>query len=273
MKLAISQRAFELKLEPVLLPQLKAQGISAIEVAIGRLPGGVNTSNEDLNRFRQHYLSAGFTFCAIQSIFFGAGPVKAFGTKNEQLAYKNHLLKVAQVCHGLGIPTIVLGGYQQRMRVGLHYQEAMAKFATLLTQVASKLPDTVALAIEAVPASYGADFLTNHTEVANLVDLVNHPAVGLHLDLGAYHTNQEPIAELTMFAKRAKHCHLAVPDFGLIHTSNVPIKHSEYAQELMSVKAIPYLSVEMFEHASDAGVQPIIETLSFIRQQYHECLE
>ncbi|MBY0344188.1 MAG: sugar phosphate isomerase/epimerase, partial [Sphingomonadales bacterium] len=147
-----------------------------------------------------------------------------------------------------GIPNLVFGSpAQRRVPEGMAMEQALAEAA----EVFRKLGDTAAeagtrIAIEANPAAYGTNFCTTLDEALAFVDVVAHPAIVPHLDLGAMHMNGDFAgvpARLPALAPRLSHVHVSEP-----HLAPAPAAAAPLVPVLEALAAAGYaraVSIEM----------------------------
>jgi D-psicose/D-tagatose/L-ribulose 3-epimerase len=71
----------------------------------------------------------------------------------------------------------------------------------------------VVICLESNPICYGANFMTNSPETAQVVEQIAHPAIRMQLDTGALTINgEDPATVLEDYAPLIGHVHASEPD-------------------------------------------------------------
>ncbi|MBM3998555.1 MAG: sugar phosphate isomerase/epimerase [Planctomycetes bacterium] len=126
--------------------------------------------------------------------------------RRETAAYIGEL---ARLCRDLGGTILVLGSPKQRnVLPGLTHEQAMRFAADVLRRTCGTLGDCkVRLAVEPLGPEEG-DFLRTADLAAELIEMVDCPHVGLHLDVKAMASESTPIVDiLRRHAGSALHFH------------------------------------------------------------------
>jgi sugar phosphate isomerase/epimerase len=160
---------------------------------------------------------AGLALVSMQSLLFGVTGAGLFEGPEARAAFETGMHRAIRLAGKIGIPNLVFGSpLQRRVPEGLAMAEALDQAAAVFR----KLGDAAAaagtrIAIEANPAAYGTNFCNTLDEALAFVDLVAHPAIVAHLDLGAEHVNADFAsvpARLPTLAPRLSHVHVSEPD-------------------------------------------------------------
>ena len=142
------------------------------------------------------------------------------------------------------------------------WELARDRFRTLggITEAAG-----ICIGIESVPTKYGADFLTSWTDVLRMVQEVDSPGIGVHLDNACILLEGDSIAEAIVASKpKLVHFHAAQPELG---DFRVPLpNHYEAARALKAVDYDGWISVEMLQHNGGdlAKVETAVQTVKNI---------
>lgn len=158
-----------------------------------------------------------------------------------------YLEQLAALCHQLGGQVMVFGSPQQRnLEPGVTKQQGMRWAAEVFRSITPALERfRVTLAIEPL-SPRETNFINTCAEAWELIELVGHPRVGLHLDVKAMSSEKEPIpALIRRWGRHAVHFHandsnLSGPGFGDIDF--VPIFDA-----LLEVGYSGWVSVEVFD--------------------------
>lgn len=275
-RLAISARGWDKDFDPVVGKTLAQHHIWALEAAPGKI--GVNTSyptDAEAVAYRKFWADAGIQIIAMQSLFFGHPSLHVFGNDQVFSQTVDHLVRMAELAEVLEAKYLVFGAYQVRRRGPISISEADDRFLDYFSKVMAQLQGSnVTFLLEAVPATYGADYLTMHYEIEEIVRKIGHPQVQMLLDVGAAYTNRETLAEVRRWAKMSPHIHWAVPGFGRLDQSDQCLDLiqaiwdetktvSGPGNENMDAAAVcyPQISIEMFEHALLPDVQANLDQL------------
>jgi sugar phosphate isomerase/epimerase len=168
-------------------------------------------------RARVEAADAGLTVVSMQSLLFGVSGASLFDGPEARTAFEAGMRRAIALAERFAIPNLVFGSpLQRRVPEGL----AMADALNQAAEVFRKLGDAAGaagtrIAIEANPAAYGTNFCNTLDEALAFVDLVAHPAIVPHLDLGAMHMNGDfggVTARLPALAPRLAHVHVSEPE-------------------------------------------------------------
>lgn len=160
---------------------------------------------------------AGLSLVSMQSLLFGVTGAALFEGAEARAALETGMRRAIALADRFGIPNLVFGSpLQRRVPEGMAMDDALDQAA----EVFRKLGDAAAaagtrIAIEANPAAYGTNFCNTLDEALAFVDLVAHPAIVPHLDLGAMHMNGDFASvpgRLPDLAPRLGHVHVSEPD-------------------------------------------------------------
>ena len=221
MKLAMSNIAWapEERLEAYAI--LAEAGFTGLEIA----PGLFFHAAEDpflpdtasARRARAEAADAGLKLVSMQSLLFGVTGAALFEGADARAAFETGMRRAIRLAERFGIPNLVFGSpLQRRVPEGMATEDAWEQAAEVFRKLgdAASAADT-RIAIEANPAAYGTNFCTTLDEALGFVDLVAHPAVVPHLDLGAMHMNGDfdgVPARLPDLAPRLSHVHVSELD-------------------------------------------------------------
>ena len=198
------------------LATLARHGAAGVEVAPTRIAAWDEIGPVPLAAFRGACAAEGLVVSSLQAIFYGCddaallGSAEAFGAMQEQVR------RVAGIAAMLGAGVAVFGAPRHRLR-GTMPREAAMRAATDRLGVLAGLAASggVVLAIEPVPACYGADFLNHAHEVIELVRRIDHPGVRVHLDTaGVALAGDDPAASIAAAGPLLAHYHMAEPKLG-----------------------------------------------------------
>jgi sugar phosphate isomerase/epimerase len=221
MKLAVSNIAWapDERLEAYAI--LAEAGFTGLEIAPGLFfheaadPFVPDTASA--RRARIEAADAGLSLVSMQSLLFGVSGAALFEGPEAQAAFETGMRRAIALAERFGIPNLVFGSpLQRRVPDGMAMADALEQAAELFRKLgdAAASADT-RIAIEANPAAYGTNFCNTLDEALAFVDLVAHPAIVPHLDLGAMHMNGDfasVSARLPALAPVLGHVHVSEPE-------------------------------------------------------------
>jgi len=163
----------------------------------------------------------------------------------------DYLVELAVCCHDLGGSLLVFGSpAQRRIPAGAGREAALAYAADTFRRALPGIADCgVTLCLEPLSPPE-ADFINTCAQAVELLDQVDHPCFGLHLDVKAMATDDAPVPELIRrHARRTGHFHAndvnkRGPGFGA--TDFVPIFGA-----LQETGYAGWVSVEVFDYSPD----------------------
>jgi len=211
-KFAVSNIAWSRHDDPAILALLQKYGVTGIEVAPTKIwPQWEGASFACAKAYRKRFADMGFAVPAMQSLLFGIPNLSVFDASTHE-RFLGHMKLVAEIAEGLGVEVLVFGSPKNRRRGGFSYAQACEKALPFFRQLGKICSDHgCVLGIEANPAEYCCDFLTNTADVAEFVRQVDSPSVKLHFDAGAAKLNGENIADALYAADDLCHFHISEP--------------------------------------------------------------
>ena len=182
-----------------------------------------------------------------------------------QSATTEYLKALAELCGDLGGKVMVLGSpFQRNLLPGVTNDQAMEIAASVIGNATDMFQDQgVVLAVEPLGPEEG-DFLLTAESGIQLIQMIDHPNVQLHLDVKAMSTESKSIPEIIRDSKdHLVHFHANDPnkrgpgmgevDFGPIFDALREINYSRW------------VSVEVFDY--DPGVEALAgESIKYLNQ-------
>jgi sugar phosphate isomerase/epimerase len=187
-------------------------------------------------------------------------------------ATAEYFRELAALCRDLGGKILVLGSPKQRnLLPGITHDQAMQYAAEVLRRAGQSFIDCgVKLAVEPLGPEEG-DFLNTADLAEALIDMVDCPAVGLHLDVKAMSSESIPIADvIRRHHSRLLHFHAndanrKGPGMGSIDF--VPI-----LQALRDVGYEGWVSVEVFDYSP--GVESLVrDSIDYLQKCWKQVNE
>lgn len=256
MRLAISNIAWDIPEDMAVAKILGKYGIDAIDVAPGKyFPDPVNAKNEDIEEVRHWWADLGIEITGMQSLLFGTTGLNVFGELHSQKAMLDHLRAVCRIGARLGATRLVFGSPKNRDRTGLSDAQALEQGVSFFRRLgAIAQGEGVSVCLEPNPTCYGANFMTNSDETAQVVAATDHEAIRMQFDAGALTINGElPSKVLESWAKFIGHVHASEPelmplgdggvDHRLIHEAlSVYLPNHVVSVEMVATKNEPHLA-------------------------------
>ena len=253
MKLAICNELFEGWPFDRVCRFARSVGYSGLEVA----PFTLATPVTDLSASRRAELRAQAADASIEIVglhwllaktegFHLTSPVQAVRERTAE-----YLVALAEACHDLGGHVMVFGSPKQRSLLPGVTPVAAFEFATDTFRQAMPFVAAFDVTICMEPlAPAETDFVTTVADAVRLIDAVQHPNFGLHLDVKAMSSESTSVPDLVRrHAGRAGHFHVndangRGPGFG--DTDFAPI-----LQALDDAGYEKWVSLEVFDFAPD----------------------
>jgi len=184
--------------------------------------------------------------------------------RERMLNYLGHVCRVAQ---GLGVRFLVFGSPRNRDREGLDDRETLdiaREFFRSLGDIAAAR-DTL-ICLEPNPPAYGSNFMTDAATTADVVRIVDHPAIRMQLDIGALTMNGEDATDvLASGADLVAHIHASEPELKVL--GDCETDHGPISSAISRFCPDRIVTVEMREDA-DAPLASIDRALAFARRWY-----
>lgn len=269
MRLAISNIAWDVSEDEDIALLLHRYGIDAIDVAPGKyFPEPFSASDEDITRVRAWWAERGIEITGMQALLFGTTGLNIFGPTEIQDAMLKHLSAVCRIGSGLGATRVVFGSPKNRDRTGLSDQEALdvaVSFFRLLGGIAES--NGVVICLEPNPPCYGANFMTNSAQTAEIVIQVAHPAIKMQLDTGALQINgEDAMTVLQDCAALIGHVHASEPN--LVTLGDGGTDHGRMAAAIKCFLVDPVVSIEMLETKDERHTVSIDRALGVATHHY-----
>jgi sugar phosphate isomerase/epimerase len=269
MRLAISNIAWPGGADAEVLPLLQEHQAGGVELALTKVwPEPLAVSARDFAAYRAWWESRGLRIVALQALLFGKPDLVLFGSPSAREAMSDYLAEIIHRAAWLGAHALVFGSPGNRKRGNLDAATALAiavPFFRRLGEVAAR--HGVSLCIEPNPPAYGCDWMTTAGEAIELVDGVNSPGFGLHLDSAGMHLAGEGPAAVTAAGMRTRHFHVSAPFLEGVPGGDVP--HADLACAVAASGYQGWVSIEMAENKLRPSWQiGVRAALAHVRQVY-----
>jgi sugar phosphate isomerase/epimerase len=258
MKYAICNETFGDWPLPRALALAAETGYTGWEVAPFMLAEDIDRYSDAQRRdYRRQVEAAGFEITGLHWLLAKTSGLYLTSTDPQvQSATTDYLIRLAQLCHDLGGHVMVLGSPQQRnVPEGQSMESALESAARVIGGATPSLETLdVRIAIEPLGREEG-NFLNTAAEGRRLQAMIDHPRVGLHLDVKAMSDEPTPIPQIIRDnADAMLHFHANDPNRqgpGMGEVDFVPI-----FQALEDVGYDGWVSVEVFDYSP--GVERLV---------------
>lgn len=269
MRLAISNIAWDTAEDEVVLQLLNRFEVDAIDIAPGKyFPDPANASVQEIACVKDWWAERGIAITGMQALLFGTSGLNLFGSQESRAAMLKHLSSVCRIGGGLGATRLVFGSPKNRDRTGLDDQQAMdvaVPFFRELGDIAQSYG--VIICLEPNPPCYGANFMTNSAQTAEVVRQVAHPAIKMQFDTGALQINGEaPMTVLQDCVALIGHVHASEPD--LVTLGDGGTDHGQMAAAIKRFLVDPVVSIEMLGTKNELHPVSIERALSVATHHY-----
>lgn len=150
---------------------------------------------------------------ALQSLFFGVAEASLVKGDQEFAVLRAHFQRLVRWASLSDVPYLIYGS------PGTRSGSLVDLDGPVLEQRVQQLADDakaggVRLCFEVNSLKFGCEFLSSNEGLFSLLDRMQHPGLGLHLDVGQMvEEGLEPIAVVQQHAAALLHLHLSAPDF------------------------------------------------------------
>jgi sugar phosphate isomerase/epimerase len=262
MRLAISNIAWDLPEDEAVAQLLARFAIDAIDIAPGKyFPDPANVRIGDITQVRHWWADRGVEITGMQALLFGTIGLNMFGDRCSQQAMLERLRAVCCIGAGLGATRLVFGSPKNRDRSGLSDTQTLEQAVNFFRHFGDAAQEYgVIVCLEPNPTRYGANFMTNSAETAQVVKAVDHRAIRMQLDTGALWINQESSENvLEENAVLIGHVHASEPE--LIPLGDGETDHRSFHKALSHYLPEMVVSIEMVATRTEPHLNAIERAL------------
>ncbi len=210
----------------------------------------------------------GLQCVSMQSLLFGVSGAALFEGREALVRFEVGMHRAIGLAGRFSIPNLVFGSPRQRVvPEGMSMNEALLHAVSVFRRLGdSAAAAGTGIAVEFNPAAYGANFLTDVDQTMDFVRRVDHPAIGLCLDIGAMHMNGhfDRIEEVVKDASsHIFHTHMSEPDL-----APAPASVEQAKRVLSALSGIGYrrwVSIEM-KSVDEGGLILIEKSIQHLAQ-------
>ena len=185
MRLGLTNLAWDPSRDEAVAGLLARLGMDAIDVAPSKYFADVAAVREaEVRRVRDWWADRGIEITGMQSLLYGTQGLNLFGPLDVQQRMLAYLAAVCRVGAWLGATRLVFGSPANRNRAGLTDAEAWARALEFFGRLAEVAADAgVTICLEGVHPHYGANFMTDTASSLRMAQALNHPSVGIVLEM------------------------------------------------------------------------------------------
>ena len=246
MKLSVSNIAWNEDEDEAVLTLLSSLGAKGIEIAPTKLwPDWEGASAEAAQKAAAALKARGFAVPALQAILFGKPDLKVFGSEKSQTELLDHIEHVAAIAQGFDAAVLVFGSPKNRDPGDLGEEEAYRRGADFFHRAGERCkPYSVELCLEPNPKHYACNFMTSWRDVVRMAKAVNHPNIGIHLDVACIALEgDDPVEAVEACAGDICHYHATEPELGDFENAQMP--HDKIGAALRAQNYDNWISIEM----------------------------
>ncbi|WP_412971983.1 sugar phosphate isomerase/epimerase family protein [Glaciecola sp. MF2-115] len=246
MKLSVSNIAWNETEDLEIFKLLKSSEATGIEVAPTRIwPGWQGASSNYASQIKTTYADSGFKIPALQAILFDKPELHVFGDTDNQAELIDHLDNVASYAKAFGARVLVFGSPKNRDKGSLSNEQAFSLGADFFKRAgAACVKHDVQLCLEPNPSIYNCNFMTRWQDILNMVEVVSHPGIAVHLDTACISLEGDDIIEaIETCSGKIAHFHVTEPNLG--DFSQPTLDHAAIGQALKKAQYEGWLSIEM----------------------------
>ena len=255
MKLSISNIAWNDENNVQIYAYMQKYGFSGLEIAPTKIfPQNPYDKIEEAKLWAQNLKEKyGFVIPSMQSIWYGKTE-KIFASAEDRQVLINYTKKAIDFASVIGCKNLVFGCPKNRnIENKSDYDIAIEFFKELGDYAYSK--NTV-IGMEANPAIYNTNFITDTKSAIDLVMKVNSKGFKLNLDIGTIIQNEEDYNELIGNVALINHVHISEPYLEKIQQRDL---HKEIINILKNENYGGYISIEMKQQENLQEVENIMK--------------
>lgn len=250
MRVAVSNIAWSAGRRDEAADLLVDLGVRGVEIAPTKYwDDPPSASRAEVTAVRDYWRDRGIEIVAMQSLLYGRDELRVFGSPDVRRRTLDYLLGMIELAGALGAGPLVFGSPRQRKAgdlPGEEREEIAGRFFAELGRAASR--EGVCLCIEPNPPEYGTDFVTSVEAARALVDRVDSPGFGLHLDAGGMTlAGEDPRGAVADARGVLRHVHVSEPYLAPVGAGGEARngRHRDFAAALRASGYDGWCSIEM----------------------------
>jgi D-psicose/D-tagatose/L-ribulose 3-epimerase len=268
MEIAVSNIAWDESEDTQVAEMLQGMGVKHLEIAPTKIwPEPLEVSDEDIANVQSFWSQYGIDIVAFQSMMFKRPDLQIFGSNSQEgLDYLNKFIDLAG---RMGASAMVFGSPKNRLKGDIETSKAL----DLAERFFHKLGNTAAtnhvfFCIEPNPTAYNCDFITTAQQGIDLVQKIDNPGFGLHLDMGGMTlAGDDSAASIKKAAKVLRHFHVSAPFLGQVE-DKADIDYRAASQALKQIGYDKYISIEMRPGEIGENAERVRKAVKFTQEVF-----
>ena len=269
MTLVVSNIAWAPEEDPAVASALAPLGVTAVEIAPTKVfPDPPVAADAEVDRYLAFWGDHGIDVVAFQSMLFGRPELTLFDDDAVRARTAERLAGFLRLAGRMGAGPLVFGSPKnRRVPPGMSQQEAFDLAAGFFEGIARVAEDSGAvLCIEPNPPDYECDFVTVAAEGRRLVEAVDRPGFGLHLDAAGLTLAGDDLRTAIEQSPRLDHFHASAPF--LAELEDEVVDHASAAAALAGSGYTGHVSIEM-RPSPDGDTVPRVERAVALARRYY----
>ncbi len=270
MQRAVSNIGFPPYSHEEMLPVVKDMGFNHIEVAPSRIwkQTWQGLTSADVESYRCQIERYGLSVVGLHSLFFDQPTLTLFGDKAARSDLVDFMVHLSGVCRDLGGKTLVFGPPSARRRGDISKKEAHEIAQDAFQEICIRTEEHGTIFCIEPLGPKDTDFCNLIVEIQNLNRLINHPNMGIQLDMRALSANGELEAETFIQVKdKIKHVHVNADDLGILIEDD-SVDHSKAGQSLRQIGYNGMISLEQRSVDEQNYIAPLVQSMKLIEKYY-----
>jgi D-psicose/D-tagatose/L-ribulose 3-epimerase len=272
-RIAVSNIAWDPAEDAEMAVLLSSYAVDAVDIAPGKyFPDPANATSSEIEAVRTRWAEFDIAITGMQALLFGSSGLNVFGTKEVRRATLDRLTAICRIGAGLRAPRLVFGSPKNRDR-GSRDDAATFEIAVdFFRELGGIARDhQVWICLEPNPPRYGANFMTNSRETADIVAAVAHPAIKMQLDTGALTINGEDAEQvIEAFGKWIGHVHASEPD--LVPLGDGTTDHALLGRLISEKMPDQVVAIEMIATKTEPHLASVDRALQIATRNYRYAL-
>ncbi len=270
MKLVVSNIAWTNEEEIEVVKKLQELGVKYIEIApTKKWENPINAPTDEVKAYKKFWQAHGIRIVAFQSMLFTRPDLKIFDGEANRQESADYLKKFTRLAHDLGAGVMVYGSPKNRQRGDKDMETANLIAKDFFKEIGDNAAAlNVEFCIEPNPTAYACDFVVNTVEGIELVNAVDSPGFGLHLDIAGMTLANDDIAKsIKAAAPVLRHFHISAPYLEQVDRDS-PVDHATAAKALIDVGYEGFVSIEMKPGEVGTNLERVERAVLFAQKTY-----
>jgi D-psicose/D-tagatose/L-ribulose 3-epimerase len=270
MKIAISNIAWGEEEEEEAASLMENMGIKGVEITPGRIfKDKFSVTMQEVSSYKKFWSKKGISIISMQALLYGKPQLTIFDskeTREETMAYLKNMIDLSS---RLESKILVFGSPKNRNRGNKSLKEAheiaVPFFRELGDHAARK---GIKFCIENNPPEYGSNYIETALQALELVEMVNSPGFGLHIDSGGLILSNDPPRTLIECKDKISHFHISKPFLEPLNREDIDI-HKGFSRALKEICYAGWASIEMKQlKPGNNNINKIREILEIVTEAY-----